>query len=299
MVYKKKHFQTIIQFQRHRHRCILISRDDVRKTKSINRKVRRVESPEINPCLQFDYFNKLSLFGRKENKLFYFYEQFNQGVHYLIGLSQYNLNNIASLLNTDEVNCHFQLAYLFVTMNPNQIEIETEVLRYFHSNLSPSFLGRKWVCSLPMDIPTVRRLYLEGKNSILKNLPHPGSISIEGHSYVSLTEIVQDCLANDVSYCDLSTCNDSYDENNVTHICDSKFVKDLVTEVKSNNQPKTKHIMIVRWSGDFEPNNVKKNKGNSIWTFTVTLISGNNHRHSEKNTYIVSLGPKNSNHECI
>ena len=111
-----------------------------------------------------------------------------------------------------------------------------------------------------MDIPTVRRLYLEGKHSILKNLPHPGSISIEGHSYVSLTEIVQDCLANDVSYCDLSSCSDEYDENNVSHICDSKYVKNLVSRVKSNNPPETKHIMIVRWSDDFEPNNVKKTK---------------------------------------
>ena len=84
---QKKHFQTTIQFHRHRHRCIINSRDNINDNKSIHRKVRRVESPKINPCLQFDYFNKLSLFGRKENKLFYFYEQFNQGVHYLIGLS--------------------------------------------------------------------------------------------------------------------------------------------------------------------------------------------------------------------
>ena len=77
---QKKHFQTKLQIQRHRQRCMIISRVDRRKTVFIDRKARRIETPKINPCLQFDHFNKLSLFGRKENKLFYFYEQFNQGI---------------------------------------------------------------------------------------------------------------------------------------------------------------------------------------------------------------------------
>ena len=72
-----------------------------------------------------------------------------------------------------------------------------------------------------------------------------------------------------------------------------------IHEPGTETSDEAKHLMIVRWSDDFEPNNVKKNKGNSIWTFSVTLISDVDHHHSEENTYILSLGPKNSDHTVI
>ena len=73
------------------------------------------------------------------------------------------------------------------------------------------------------------------------------------------------------------------------------IIKDI-HELGTKTSDNTKHLMIVRWLDDFEPNNVEKNKGNSISTFTVTLISDVDHHHSEENAYILSLGQKNLDH---
>ena len=69
-------------------------------------------------------------------------------------------------------------------------------------------------------------------------------------------------------------------------------MKDIFKEIHGSETIRandTKHLMIVCWSDDFELNNMKKNQGNSIWTFPVTLISDVDHHHSKENTHILSL----------
>ena len=58
-------------------------------------------------------------------------------------------------------------------------------------------------------------------------------------------------------------------------------------------------MLLTSWSDDFEPYNIKQNKGNGVWTFTVTIYSKNSNRHCFDNTYLVSLGKKNQDHDCI
>ena len=103
--------------------------------------------------------------------------------------------------------CHIRLAYLFLTQNPTQCEMTTCVLQYLHPHLSPSFFRRRWDCSLPLDLTTMRRCYTEGKNSIMNNIPYPNIFEVDQHSYVPLTEVIQDCLANDHNVCDLNVCD--------------------------------------------------------------------------------------------
>ena len=47
------------------------------------------------------------------------------------------------------------------------------------------------------------------------------------------------------------------------------------------------------------PTILKKNKGNSIWTFTVTIVGNETNQNYENNTYIVSIGSKESDHSEI
>ena len=302
---QSKHYVSIYQLKRHFYTTCKTK--IVGKGQNIDAIVRKkrpktsvVDSTPLP--FQFDVFSKLDLFGRKQNKMFYFYEQFNQGPHYLVGLAHYKLNNIAHMLDTTEVFCHFRLAYLFLTMNPLQSYLQTKILRYFYKYLNPAYNQRRWGCSMPFDAATIRRLYTEGANSIVKQLPHPNVVNVDGHSYVPLSEILQDCLANGNSICDLKKCSKEFNENNVRHISDSKHVKIIINEIPESHcdtDNETIHVMIVRWSDDFEPNNIKKNKGNSIWTMTVTIIGTDNNHQSADNTYIIAIGHKEADHTPI
>ena len=302
-----KHFYDQSQLKRHVHMTCKNKTNRRLISSSTHTKVSKPKHClPTTKNIQFDDFSKLSLFGRFENKMYYFYDQFNQGPHYLVGLSQYNLNNIAALLDTSEVHCHFSLAHLIFTQNPSQSELTTYILQYLHINLSAAHLRRKWACTVPLDIATMRRMYTEGKNSILTNIPHPNILELGRHSYVPLVEIIQDCLANDGNICDLNQCDVQYNENQVKNIIDCKVVKNLIKNIKqsppsdiTSSASETMHLMILTWSDDFEPNNIKQNKaGNSIWTFTVTVVSNTSFSKSEENTYIVSLGPKDDDH-CV
>lgn len=306
--YQSKHFITAHQLKRHFYatcKSKLIENNNISLDDNASRKKKsKTESTIASGAslpFQFDAFSKLRLFGRKQNKMFYFYEQFNQGPHYLVGMSHYKLNNIASVLDTTEVYCHFRLAYLFLSMNPIESYLQTRILNYFHKYFNPTYNRRRWGCSIPLDTPSIRRLYTEGTNSILQQLPHPNIVSVDGHSYVPVSEIVQDCLANDNPICDLKNVSNVYNEAEVQHIWDSKNVKSIINSINMshNDSDETIHIMIVRWSDDFEPNNIKKNKGNSVWTMTITIIGSESNQHNEKNTYIVAIGHKGADHGLV
>ena len=305
--HQSKHYLTSAQLKRHFYTTCKNKAN--RRLNDSSTKIRRVASTECIPIntstiVQFVDFEKLSLFGCLRNKIYYFYEQFNQGPHYIVGLSQYNLNNIAALLDTSEVYCHIRLAYLFLTQNPTQCEMTTCVLQYLHPHLSPSFFRRRWACTLPLDLATMRRCYTEGKNSIMNNIPYPNILDVDHHSYVPLTEVIQDCLANDHNVCDLNKCVLEPDNinNRVEKIWESRIATEIIEKIRETNDPddETMHLILLSWSDDFEPNNIKQNKsGNSIWTFTVTIISEMSFNQSEENTYIISLGPKNADHSNI
>ena len=301
---QNKHYFTSLQLRRHFH-TMCKNKLEISKNacKFIpQHKKQKSSSIKDNVFFQFDAFEKMGSFQRKENMMFYFYDQFQKGPHFLVGLCQYKLNNIAHELDTYEVYTHFRLAYMFLTMNPLQRHYQTKIFQYYQSHLSPPFLRRKWALTLPLDKSTVRRMYTEGSNSILANLPYPNVLNVDNHSYVPMNEIIQDCLANSNPVCYLRTCSSKYNPNNVKHIWESKFVTDLIKEINSTPEDPDNpvlHLMLLRWSDDFEPNNIKKNKGNCIWMFTTTIVSATPHHHCEENTYIVSLGHKDADHSEI
>ena len=305
--YQSKHFTTMHQLRRHFYTTCKskLTENNRIDDNALRKKKCKTEITTKNRAslpFQFDVFSKLGLFGRKQNKMFYFYEQFHQGPHYLVGLSHYKLNNIASVLDTTEVYCQFRLAYLFLSTNPTESHLLTRILKYFHKHFNQAYHRRRWGCLVPFDSASIRRLYTEGANSILKQLPHPNIHNIDGHSYVPLSEIIQDSLANDNPICDLKTISKEYNENEVKNIWDSKNVKSIINSIDDSHHDhsnETIHIMIVRWSDDFEPNNIKKNKGNSIWTMTITIIGSDPNRHTEDNTYIVAIGHKDADHSGV
>ena len=301
--YQNKHFHSLKQLRRHFYTICKDKSESYNKVcTTVTPKKKKKSVINTTVIFKIEEFEKLSSFGRKENLMYYFYEQFQQGPHYLVGLCQYKLTNIAHLLDTYEVYAHFRLAFMFLTMNPLLSHYQTRVFQYYQNNLSPAFMKRKWACTLPLDKATVRRMFTEGSHSILSNLPYPNILNVDHHSYVPMVEIIQDCLANNNPVCDMGTCPSQYNPNNVKYIWESKVVTDLIKEINctpNDQENPTLHLMLLRWSDDFEPNNVKKNKGNSIWMFTTTIVSLSKYHHCEENTYIISLGHKDADHSEI
>ena len=152
----------------------------------------------------------------------------------------------------------------------------------------------KWRCVLPTSSNLLRKFYREGKFAIHSNLPHPHIQNVMGHSYVSLKHIIQDALAND---CKIDDIYSKPLMNGVTSLNESSFCAEL--HKKFPPRKNTVDILLTRWSDDFEPYNVKQNKGNGVWAFIDTVYSKNAKMHCFDSTYVVSLGPKNDDHNCL
>ena len=67
------------------------------------------------------------------------------------------------------------------------------------------------------------------------------------------------------------------------------------------NPPKTNTIdfLLTCWSDDFEPYNIKSNKGGSVWVMTVSIYLKHANKYSSNNTYVISMGKKNDDHGPI
>ena len=244
-------------------------------------------SSPLSSSITYFEFMKFKHFSRKETKEFYFHNQYDHGPSYLVGLSQYHLPNISMFLKSDEVTTQIRIADLLLGLHPSQVNCLLKVLLHFKKKITKEQPIEKWRCELPTTNNLVRKLYKNGKFAIHHNLPHPLMQTIDGHSYVSLKEIVQDSLANGYDFEPIFS-DPLSDE--VSNLNQSLFCKKL--REKYPPQLNTVDILLTTWSDDFEPYNVKQNRGNSVWAFTCTLHVKSNNKPSSDSTYVISLGKK-------
>ena len=240
-----------------------------------------------NVLFSFFEFMELPHFGRNENRKFYFHNQINQGLSYIVGWSQFHLPNVSTFLRKDEVHSQVRIADILLGLFPKKIYQFTKLMEFFKSELDHLSYNDKWRCQLPTNLNMIRKFYKEGKYAIHPNLPHPSVEIIDGHSYVPLKEIIQDALANDTKYDPIFSSPTS---DRVSMLNESAFCQNLFEHFHPREN--TIDILLTRWSDDFEPYNIKQNKGNSIWLFSVSIYCKTQKTESHENTYVVSMGLK-------
>ena len=136
--------------------------------------------------LSYYEFMEFPHFGRNETRIFYFHNQNNQGLSYIVGWSQYHLPNVSSLLRKDEVFAQIRIADLLLGLFPKKVSVFSKLMVYFNDQLKNTSYADKWRCELPTTPNLIRKFYKQGKYAIHNNLPHPSVNSVHGHSYVSL-----------------------------------------------------------------------------------------------------------------
>ena len=280
------HYRNMKQLNRHQLSC--------NSKNNIETSAKRVNSIVSPKLFSHHQFFKFTNFGRKENIEYYFHNQNNNGPSYIVGLSQYHLPNISNFLKSEEVTAQIRIADLLLGLYPKDVETLLKIFIFFDKQIKQSSPEDKWGCQLPTNFTSIRQYYKDGKHAIHSNLPYPSINQVNGHSYVSIKQIVQDALANHIEIDDIYA---PPIENEIRYLNNSLFCKKLAERQRPKN--KTIDILITTWSDDFEPNNVKQNKGNSVWVFTVTIYTKHENKNSTDHTYIISLGMKNDNHEPI
>lgn len=290
---------------------------------------------ESNTSLQFN-------FRREESARYFRHEKVKLGAASLVGYSCFEQDNIAHCLDPEEVNLQIVIAFLASTLSRgnrsrlsitfgkivSQIALGHNTNVELNSLLSAEILDNQqigsvmnlvhpisqssphpkcWSLSIPDNPPEMRRRVMEGKFSLIGNLPHPYVEMVGCHAYVSLSEIIADFLGHGTPYETVDSSHSSM--MSVTRIGESSFAKSIISRAKelysdnSGDSPSSViTILLNEWQDDFNILNSQKGGrgGASIWIKTVTIIPPHGHRDkSLRNTYPVAVGPKGVSHEEV
>ena len=247
----------------------------------------------------------LSTFPRRESAIYFYYKQFNLGEAYLVSYAQFQLPNISHLVRDTDIILQLRLARMFQQLSPqnsdNLCNIFCSIINEYCDE--SMFTKIPWICKIPQTIQQARSLYKDGKYALIPNLPHPTIHKLSSHSFVYIEDIVKDFLFSGGDY--LEVPPSSFYDNNLVQPCNPILLTNRCQEISyaiktSDTFEDTIHLLLLRWSDDFEPSSSnKKNRSNGMWILTVSIMSEKNNGKHTKNTYVISMGRKGDDHNVI
>lgn len=220
-----------------------------------------IDKEAVNEKIHIDY-----IFSRVQNNNYFEKDKLADGPTYLVGLSQFHLQDIKNLIPKDDVLLQIKLAHFFKDLSEQKTcQIVDIFIRMSNARHLPE---KNLSCKIPCTRNEVKNLFKNTNTSIYKNLPYPSVTEKQNHAYISIREIISDALARG---------------------------NDLPLQIE-DDLDKHVEIKIMRWSDDFEPiNGTKSNRGSGILISTITLLGGR--KHEKSNTYILGVGKKGDTHQ--
>jgi hypothetical protein len=158
--------------------------------------------------------------------------------------------------------------------------------------------------SVPRVPKHLRQDIVEGKHSIIRNLPTPYIHSdVPGHSYVSVVDCVRDFFGHsrNTSLAFVNGC--STPKSTVRHYTESqramechKLMEKLL--LPTYNQSNVLRGLLFVFTDDVEPNNTKSNRG-SVWVAVLTIATAAGGGHNTSHTYPLAIGKKGDSHDEV
>ena len=180
--------------------------------------LRKCKKNQVSPCisegeqmddavickkskLKSDEPNKVSdamKSSREANNVYLRQDMNGNGPAYLVALSlSGGLSSATEYMYQSRVPFFIKFTKLMMKMSWNERGDITELLNFWSSihgiTDEPIEMGKKWHPNMPKDMDELRRKLFRARYSILENVPHPPILKLDGHSYVSMSEIVFFC----------------------------------------------------------------------------------------------------------
>ena len=263
------------------------------KTIYSDRQVKNIYDNDIT----HEFFSKNASMNNKEN-----------GVINMVGKAVLGSLNGHKHLDPDDVLLHLFMAKFTSSLTIDQkhlfglvlqIVIEKTTKNMKMENVDDESVKSYISTKCPVTESEMRRFYYGGVNSIVQNLPQPSVNLYKRHAYVSIRQCIADFLGK-------GNLPDSIDDqvyNVQRKLSQSIAARDVYLRAVNRNPTLSPHeimvILGVQWSDDFEPNTSSKVNRGSVWMKTVTILSNDFETNVLKNTYIISMGLKSSNHSDV
>ena len=246
----------------------------------------------------------------------YNYYSFNElkgdGAAFLVSNALCGTSNAYEFMETDDITLHLLMAKFVKTLSRLQ-RVEFALIMEM---LNDQYEGNSTNCTksatksdavkkkslhtfIPNSDAQLRKRYISGERSIVKNLPLPNIQLIDNHSYVSIRQCIANFLASGKMPHKINTSK----TNGVRCITESKMAKyvlDRAQKANSNVLPENiVTLLALQWSDAFDPNSsIKSNRG-AVWIKTVTFISETYNENRRNDTIPIAIGLKSESHDIV
>jgi len=156
----------------------------------------------------------------------------------------------------------------------------------------------------PTSTEDFNEFYMGGKKSVTKHLPTPvvNKTADNNHSYVTLTDVIQNMLAASASVdqfqFETNMQPEFFDDDGRPTISKTRAAYSLFLDLKKEEGPGfVLYLWIKRWCDDFDPNNTKQSR-NQVWLMTNTICPPRD-ENKGRNTCFMAIGQKGDDHQEI
>ena len=238
---------------------------------------------------------------------FYSHDLISSGKKYLItkmcNKEDRNANDIFGNISNDEVECQIRISDFVRTLTRNQKMDFADVV----SAIDKSYIQNKTMtlCKLPGTFADIRRLYVDGVDSVTNNLPIPTIKQLHKHSYISIMDCIADFLLSNKRQLKLLEDYElSINQEKDLSLFHTERTKEIIKEAnvrRTNTKENGKIIVLLLkiWSDDFDPNSsIKSNRG-SVWVKTATIFAMTVDGSKVSYTYALATSAKGVDHEEV
>ena len=267
---------------------------------------------EIIRSKMIDHFmNKNEMHNVNENTAnFYSHDIVSSGKKYLITKmwckEESTTIDVLGRLTEQEVETQIKIGNFTRSLTRGQQMDFAHILNdindvYFERKIKP-------ICKLPNTFADVRRLYVDGTNSVTKNLPIPNIRVLNKHSYVSLMDCIADMLmSNDKLLNDIEDYNEVIElKRNDLSLFECERVKEIVNDAHERKKKEIEMLdsdvivlFLKFWSDDFDPNNSIKSNRQSVWIQTVTIFAMTKDGNKISYTYPIATSAKGEDRDEV
>ena len=156
--------------------------------------------------------------------------------------------------------------------------------------------------TIPTTLSDVRKIYLEGKNSLIQNLPTPLIYKCDDdHAYVKVEDVIKHFFAFGAKPELLKMFEHNYNDT-ISYPTESKAGQRIAKTISgmANHEMEEASVLITEWHDDFEPNTQSKQNRGSVWILSITILSQRKEGSNSKYyTFPIAIGEKNTSHEEI
>ena len=244
---------------------------------------------------------------KRKGHFYFLWESLSLGNNFLYTQSYFPHQSIINNTHDQDADFNLLLGQFIFQLSKSLQHLFLKVLNGMKPYMLPNadVSGELHSLKIPFQHSKLRLTYLDGKNSLRNLLPVPNVQIMKSshdesiHSYASLLDCLEHFLGfgNGIYYLEQNG-NEFNGREKISHLSETRRAHDI-----SNTKEDTNNILTTGFtvfSDAFDPtvSLVKANR-HGVWVLQVCFLRNQKESMELENTYVISLGPKDANHDTV